>query len=187
MMPHPLRVLRTLPAPVRLLVMGSFVNKLGTFIIPYLTLVLRKDFRLEDAAAARLLLAYGGGSLVSIVVGGVLTDHLGRRLTRLLSLLRSRAIAVALGLVSSIRIFAPLLVLLGFVADLYRPAASAIIGDLLPSSQRATGFAAVRTAVNLGFAVGMSLAGFLAPWGSPVSFLPGGGGSRLHGALVFFF
>ena len=98
MMPHPLRVLRTLPAPVRLLVAGSFVNKLGTFIIPYLTLVLRKDFQLEDAAAARLLLAYGGGSLVSIVVGGVLTDHLGRRLTLLLSLLGSGVIAVVAGL-----------------------------------------------------------------------------------------
>ena len=100
MMPHPLRVLRTLPAPVRLLVTGSFVNKLGTFIIPYLTLVLRKDFHLEDAAAARLLLAYGGGSLVSIVVGGVLTDHLGRRLTLLLSLLGSGVIAVSLGCVT---------------------------------------------------------------------------------------
>ncbi len=186
-MPHPLRVLRTLPAPVRLLVMGSFVNKLGTFIIPYLTLVLRKDFRLEDAAAARLLLAYGGGSLVSIVVGGVLTDHLGRRLTLLLSLLGSGAIAVALGLVSSIRVFAPLLVLLGFVADLYRPAASAIIGDLLPSSQRATGFAAVRTAVNLGFAVGMSLGGFIADWSWRLLFIGDGVTTLLYGAVVYFF
>jgi MFS family permease len=187
MMPHPLRVLRTLPAPVRLLVTGSFVNKLGTFIIPYLTLVLRKDFQLEDAAVARLLLAYGGGSLVSIVVGGVLTDHLGRRLTLLLSLLGSGAIAVALGLVSSIRVFAPLLVLLGFVADLYRPAASAIIGDLLPSSQRATGFAALRTAVNLGFAVGMSLGGFIADWSWRLLFIGDGVTTLLYGAVVYLF
>jgi len=186
-MPHPLRVLRTLPAPVRLLVTGSFVNKLGTFIIPYLTLVLRKDFQLEDAAVARLLLAYGGGSLVSIVVGGVLTDHLGRRLTLLLSLLGSGAIAVALGLVSSIRVFAPLLVLLGFVADLYRPAASAIIGDLLPSSQRATGFAALRTAVNLGFAVGMSLGGFIADWSWRLLFIGDGVTTLLYGAVVYLF
>src|SRR5258707_13739228 len=81
MMPHPLRVLRTLPAPVRLLVTGSFVNKLGTFIIPYLTLVLRKDFRLEDAAVARLLLASGGGPPGSNGGGGGLADHLGRRLS----------------------------------------------------------------------------------------------------------
>jgi MFS family permease len=187
MMPHPLRVLRTLPAPVRLLVTGSFVNKLGTFIIPYLTLVLRKDFHLEDAAAARLLLAYGGGSLVSIVVGGVLTDRLGRRLTLLLSLLGSGVIAVTLGLVSSIRVFAPLLVLLGFVADLYRPAASAIIGDLLPSAQRATGFAALRTAVNLGFAVGMSLGGFIADWSWRLLFIGDGMTTLLYGAVVYLF
>ena len=37
-------------------------------------------------------------------------------------------LVMALGLVSSMRVFAPLLVLLGFVADLYRPPASAIIG-----------------------------------------------------------
>src|SRR5258706_16093956 len=99
MMPHPLRVLRTLPAPVRLLVMGSFVNKLGTFIIPYLTLVLRKDVQPEDAAAARLLVAYGGGSLVSIVVGGGLTDHLGRRLSLPPSLVGTWGLAGARGLV----------------------------------------------------------------------------------------
>src|SRR6185295_5691780 len=171
MMPHPLRVLRTLPAPVRLLVAGSFVNKLGTFIIPYLTLVLRKDFQLEDAVAARLLLAYGGGSLVSIVVGGVLTDHLGRRLTLLLSLLGSGVIAVSLG----------------FVADLYRPAASAIIGDLLPSAQRATGFAALRTAVNLGFAVGMSLGGFIEDWSWRLLFIGDGATTLLYGAVVYLF
>ena len=187
MVPHPLRVLRTLPAPVRLLVAGSFVNKLGTFIIPYLTLVLRKDFHLPDEAAARLLLAYGGGSLVSIVVGGVLTDHLGRRLTLLLSLLGSGTIAVALGCVSSIRVFAPLLVLLGFVADLYRPAASSIIGDMLPSAQRATGFAALRTAVNLGFAVGMSLGGFIEDWSWRLLFIGDGATTLLYGAVVYLF
>jgi MFS family permease len=187
MIPHPLRVLRTLPAPVRLLVAGSFVNKLGTFIIPYLTLVLRKDFQLPDAAAAQLLLAYGGGSLVSIVVGGVLTDRLGRRLTLLLSLLGSGVIAVSLGCVSSIRVFAPLLVLLGFVADLYRPAASAIIGDLLPSAQRATGFAALRTAVNLGFAVGMSLGGFIEDWSWRLLFIGDGATTLLYGAVVYLF
>lgn len=184
---HPIAVLRTLPAPVRLLVAGTFVNKLGSFIVPYLTLVLRREFRLDDAEVARLLLAYGGGSLVSILVGGFLTDRLGRRLTLLLSLFGSGAIAVALGLVSSIGVFAPLLVLLGFVADLYRPAASAIIGDLLPSAQRATGFAALRTAVNLGFAVGMSVGGFMADWSWRLLFLGDGATTLLYAIVVYLF
>src|SRR4051812_3314602 len=184
---HPLAVLRTLPAPVRLLVAGTFVNKLGSFIVPYLTLVLRREFRLDDREVAYLLLAYGGGSLVSILVGGFLTDRLGRRVTLLLSLFGSGAIALVLGLVSSIRVFAPLLVLLGFVADLYRPAASAIIGDLLPSAQRATGFAALRTAVNLGFAVGMSLGGFMADWSWRLLFLGAGATTLAYGSVVSAF
>jgi MFS family permease len=184
---HPIAVLRTLPPTVRLLVAGTFVNKLGSFIVPYLTLVLRREFRLEDAEVAYLLLAYGGGSLVSILVGGFLTDRLGRRVTLLLSLFGSGAVAIVLGLVSSIRVFAPLLVLLGFVADLYRPAASAIIGDLLPSAQRATGFAALRTAVNLGFAVGMSLGGFMADWSWRLLFLGDGATTLLYGAVVYAF
>jgi MFS family permease len=182
---HPIAVLRTLPAPVRLLVAGTFVNKLGTFIIPYLTLVLRRDFGLDDGRIALLLLAYGGGSFVSILVGGLLTDRLGRRVTLLLSLFGSGSIALALGLVTSIAVFAPLLVLLGFVADLYRPAASAIIGDLLPSAQRATGFAALRTAVNLGFAVGMSLGGFMADWSWRLLFLGDGATTLLYGIVVY--
>jgi MFS family permease len=184
---NPIRILRGLPATVRLLIAGTFVNKVGSFIIPYLTLVLRREFRLDDAEVGRLLLAYGAGSLVSILAGGYLTDRLGRRLTLLLSLLGSGVIAVALGLVSSMRLFAPLLVLLGFVADLYRPPASAIIGDLLPSHQRATGFAALRTAVNLGFAVGMSLGGFMADWNWRLLFFGDGATTLAYGLVVYLY
>jgi MFS family permease len=90
-------------------------------------------------------------------------------------------------MVSSIAVFGPLLVLLGFIADLYRPAASAIIGDLLPSAQRATGFAALRTAVNLGFGVGMSLGGFLADWNWRLLFFGDGATTLLYGVVVYLF
>jgi MFS family permease len=171
---QPLRILRSLPPTVQVLVAGTFVNKLGTLIIPYLTLVLRREFDLDERRIGLLMLAYGLGSLTSILTGGWLTDRLGRRVTLLLSLTGSGAVAVTLGLVSTIAVFAPLLVLLGFLADLYRPASSSIIADLLPSERRATGFAALRMAVNLGFSVGMMLGGFLADWSWRVLFLGDG-------------
>ena len=136
---------------------GTLVNKLGTFIVPYLTLVLLRDFQMSEAEVALLVFAYGAGSVVSILAGGVLTDRLGRRRTLLVSLLGSGALAVVMGLLPSPRLFVPLLVAFGFIADLYRPAASALIGDLLPSSERATGFAGLRMAVNLGWASGTAL------------------------------
>ena len=79
-----------------------------------------------------------------------------------------------MGLVPSARLFVPLLVAFGFIADLYRPAASAIIGDLLPSSERASGFAGLRMAVNLGWAAGTALGGLLADWDWRLLFLGDG-------------
>lgn len=155
------RLVRALPPQVQLLVGGSLVNRLGSFIVPYLSLVLVREFALAAEEAALLVAAYGFGSLVSIVTGGYLTDTLGRRRTLLLSLFGSGALAVGMALAPSLRAFVPLLTAFAFLADLYRPASSAMIGDHLPSSQRSVGFAALRVAVNLGFAVGMGLGGVL--------------------------
>jgi MFS family permease len=183
---NPLRILARFPRPVRLLLAGTLVNKLGTFIVPYLTLVLLRDFHMAEREAGYLILAYGAGSLVSILTGGVLTDRLGRRRTLLLSLIGSGALALVMGLLPSPRFFVPLLVAFGFIADLYRPAASAMIGDLLPSSQRASGFAGLRMVVNLGWAAGTALGGVLADRDWRLLFLGDGFTTFAYGVLVYF-
>jgi MFS family permease len=181
----PLRILARLPGPVRILVTGTLINKAGTFIVPYLTLVLLRDFHLTEVQAAELLFAYGAGSIVSILAGGWLTDRLGRRATLLASLFGSGLLAMALGTVSSTAVFVPLLIVFGFVADLYRPAASSIIADLLPSAHRVSGFAALRMAVNLGFAVGMAVGGLLADWNWRLLFLGDGITTLGYGLIVY--
>jgi MFS family permease len=183
---NPLRIVGRFPRPVRLLLVGTLVNKLGTFVLPYLALVLLRDFHMREGEAARLLFAYGAGSLVSVLAGGVLTDGLGRRRTLLVSLFGSGALAVAMGLSPSARFFVPLLVAFGFIGDLYRPAAAAVISDLLPSSERASGFAGLRMAVNLGWAVGTALGGLLADWDWRLLFLGDGLTTLAYGVLVFF-
>jgi len=186
MLESPLRIVSRFPRPVRLLLAGTLVNKLGTFIVPYLTLVLLRNFHLREGEAAGLVFAYGFGSVVSILAGGVITDRFGRRRTLLVSLLGSGVLAVAMGLSPSAGVFVPLLVAFGFVADLYRPAASAIIGDLLPSSERASGFAGLRMAVNLGWAAGTAIGGILADWDWRLLFLGDGLTTLAYGVLVYF-
>jgi MFS family permease len=183
---NPLRVIGRFPRPVRLLILGTLVNKLGTFILPYLALVLLRDFHLSEGSAAKLLFAYGAGSLVSILAGGVLSDWLGRRRTLLVSLFGSGVLAVAMGLAPSAGLFVPLLVAFGFIGDLYRPAASAVIGDLLPSSERASGFAGLRMAVNLGWAAGTALGGVFADWNWHLLFLGDGLTTLAYGLIVYF-
>jgi MFS family permease len=95
---NPVRLLAALPPPARLLVIGTFVNKLGTFILPYLTLVLQREFRLQPAQVGLLMAAQGVGSLAAILTGGLLTDGLGRRVTLMLSLFGSGMLAIGMGL-----------------------------------------------------------------------------------------
>src|SRR5262245_35802263 len=148
MLRNPVGLLGRLPPAVRLLVLGTFVNRLGSFITPFLSLVLQREFHLPPAQAGVLVMAYAGGSLVSILLGGQVTDRLGRRTALLLSLFGGGTLAMGMAVSPGLRVFVPLLVLFGFVVDLYRPASAAMIADLLPSSERAVGMAAVRVAVN---------------------------------------
>ncbi len=184
MLRSPLAIVRRLPPPVPVLIAGTFVNKAGSFILPFLTLVLARQFHLAESEAAWLVMAYGVGSLVSLVVGGHLTDGLGRRRTLLLSLFGSGGLAVAMSTAASVRVFVPLLLLFAFLADLYRPASSAIISDRLASAERANGFAALRVAVNLGFAFGMAIGGLLVDWSWRVLFAADGITTMAFGVIA---
>jgi MFS family permease len=52
--------------------------------------------------------------------------------------------------------------IVGLVGEFYRPAASALLGDLVGPEQRVVAFGMYRFAINLGFAAGPATAGFLA-------------------------
>ena len=181
----PITLLRRLPATVRLLVAGTFINRLGSFIVPFLTLVLHREFHLSEGQSGLLVGAYGAGSIAAMLLGGVLADRLGRRRALLLSLFGSGLLAVAMGFAPSVRLFIPLLVAFAFVADLYRPAASAIIADLVPSEDRAVGYAALRLAVNLGFGFGVALGGLLADRNWRLLFWGDGATTLSFGVLVW--
>jgi MFS family permease len=183
----PLSLVRRLPPTVQLLVAGTLVNKIGSLIVPYLSIVLAREFSVPEPTIGLLLLAYGAGSVLSILTGGFLTDRLGRRRTLLVSLFGSGSLAVAMAFAPSLSALATLLILFGFLADLYRPASSAIVSDLLPSHLRAVGYAALRMAINLGFAIGMVVGGALADASWRLLFVGDGGTTLLFGLVVYAF
>ena len=156
--------LRLLPRAAWVLFLGTFLNKFGTFVIPFLTLYLtQRGFSLNDAGLA--MSAYGVGGLIASALGGHLADVIGRRKTIAISMFSVAAAMVMLSQSSSL----PAIILSTFLAaltgELYRPASSALLADLVPSSQRVTAYAAYRMAFNAGFAFGPATAGFLAARG----------------------
>jgi MFS family permease len=154
--------LRALPRPVRFLLAGSFVNRFGSFVLPFLVLYLTHHRGYTAAQAGLALSAYGVGSASAAAAGGVRADHVGRRATIALSMYSSAIVMLALSRAGSLAAVVPLTALAGLAAESYRPASSALLADLVPQGRRVTAFAAYRLAINLGFAAGPAVAGLLA-------------------------
>jgi MFS family permease len=150
-----------MPREAWILFAGSFVNRVGTFVLPFMTLYLtRSGYSPPQAGLA--IAFYGLGGIVSQAVGGLVADRLGRRNTIALSMLSAASFTLLLWQAHSLALIYPLMFCLAATAELYRPASSALIADLVPSEQRVTAFTLYRLAVNVGWACGLALGGFLA-------------------------
>jgi MFS family permease len=154
-----------LPREFRVVFAGTLVNRVGTFVEPFLILYLTSQRGFTPAQAGLILAAYGLGSMASQVVGGWLTDHVGRRATLAGSLFASAASLVALGAARGAVAITVAAVLVGLFGDMYRPASQALVADVVPPERRPYAFGLIYWAVNVGFAVAGVTAGYLAEQG----------------------
>jgi len=130
-------------------------------VVPFLVLYLTR-LGYSASRAGLAMGAYGFGHLIASIAGGHLADRVGRRNTIAISMFCSAAAMLALSQARTYGAIVTLASIAGFAAELYRPAASALIGDLVTPEQRITAFAMYRFAINLGWAAGPATAGFLA-------------------------
>lgn len=155
------QAVRDVPREAWVLYGGTFINRFGSFVLPFLVLYLvRRGYTTLQAGAVVSL--YGAGSLLASMAGGYLADHLGRRATIATSMFTSALILIALSQAQRLPAIAILTALAGLTAELYRPASGALLADLIPEGRRVTAFALYRLAINAGFAMGPAVAGFLA-------------------------
>lgn len=178
--------LRTLPAAAWILFAGTFLNRFGTFVMPFLILYFtRKGY--SEVRSGLAVGAYGLGHLVASVIGGHLADRIGRRNTIALSMFSVAASMMLLSQAESFPVITALTFLTGLTGELYRPASSALLADLVPQHQRVAAYSMYRLAINLGFAAGPATAGFLADRSFFLLFAGDAITSVLFGLVAFFF
>src|SRR5262245_15005311 len=152
--------LRALPRGAWILFFGTFLNKFGTFVLPFLAIYLT-GLGYSTAQASMAIGAYGVGPLAASLLGGYLADQLGRRKTIVLSMCSVALVMLCLSQARSLPVIILLAVVAGLTGELYRPASSALLADLVPAGQRVTAFAAFRMSFNAGWAFGPATAGLL--------------------------
>ena len=151
-----------LPASFWWLWFAVLVTWTGRFVVPFMTLFLTRDAGLSTSEAGLIVSGYGGGVVLSALAGGVLSDVVGRRRTLLGSLLLSAATMAVIPSFTQPAAVAALLFVFGLVNGAAQPSVAALITDLVPPAHRRAAFAYNFWAVNLGYAVGPLLAGFIA-------------------------
>jgi MFS family permease len=151
-----------IPRPFWALLFGTFITKMGSFVMPLLFVYLTQARELPLPLAGAVTSLYGLGSLIGSFLGGVLADRLGRRFTMLASLLVGAAFLLVLGLSTELWQLAMATFLMGLTGDAYRPASQALVADIVPRQHQMKAFGLQYWAINLGFTFASVIGGFMA-------------------------
>ncbi len=176
-----------LPLTFWVLWLGALVNRLGGFVFTFLALYLTEGRKFTPLEAGISVAIYGAGSFAAAGFGGWLADRHGRRFGILFGTVTGAAAMLVLGWVESLWAVRLAALCSGFFGDSYRPSLNAAVADVVPVAERTRAYATLYWAVNLGFAVAASSAGWLARSGYHWLFIVDAATTLAFGAIAFFF
>ena len=140
-----------------------FIDRVGgTMLFPFFSLYITEKFSVGMAQAGVILGFFSLFGMMGSMIGGALTDKLGRRNLIIFGLVFSALSTLALGLVNEFWMLYPLAVLTGLLSDMAHPAHQAMIADILPEKQRAEGFGILRVVANISWIIGPTIGGLIA-------------------------
>ncbi|HAV78922.1 MAG TPA: MFS transporter [Anaerolineae bacterium] len=175
-----------LPPTYWLIWIGTLINRLGGFVIPFLTLYLTIQRQIPVSQAALMVSLFGAGSFIAQLTGGELTDRFGRRPVMLMSFFITPIFMVTLGFAENLLLISTSTFMVGFFTDLYRPAVGAAIADLVPPDARTRAYGYNYWAINLGAAVAPLLAGLIAEYNYLTLFIADALTTIVFGFIVLF-
>jgi MFS family permease len=159
-----------LPRQFWVLWAGQLVNRLGTFVEPFLALYLTTQRGLPLTTTGGILAVFGVGAMAAQPLGGWLGDRIGHRNAMIVGLVTTAATLLALGYARGVPVLIVTAFLFGVAVDLYRPAAQALIAQMVTGADRRRAYGLTFWAINLGFSVATVTAGTLAQHGFTVLF-----------------
>lgn len=175
------------PAAFWRLVGVTFVDRLGgSLLYPFFALYITSRFGVGMTQVGVLFSLFFLSSFVGSMIGGAMTDRLGRRSMVIFSLLTTSISSVAMGLVGSLNAFFVVALIGGVFNEVGGPAYQAMVADLLPSEKRAQGYGVIRVAFNLAVAIGPAIGGFLAARSYLLLFVSDAVISSITAGLVYF-
>ncbi|WP_276134144.1 MDR family MFS transporter [Polluticoccus soli] len=145
-----------------LLCIVMLVNRSGTMVFPFMSLYLTQSLGFTIGDAGWVIAIWGVGSICGGFIGGKLTDKIGFYYIQMFTLLGGGLMFLLLGQMHSYSAICITTFLLSIVNESFRPANAAAIAHYSKEENRTRSYSLNRLSINLGWAVGGALGGFIA-------------------------
>ncbi|MBK7560818.1 MAG: MFS transporter [Chitinophagaceae bacterium] len=146
-----------------LLSLIMLINRSGTMVVPFMTLYLTSPEMGYSIGEAGIVFGlFGAGAFCGAWLGGRITDKIGFYPVQLFTLTVGGILFMVLGQMKTYPLICTFTFLLSFVNEAFRPANSTAIAFYSKEGNRTRSYALNRLAINLGWAIGSALGGFLA-------------------------
>lgn len=140
------------------------INRSGTMVVPFMTLYLTTALGCTIAKAALVMAIFGIGAVCGGILGGKLTDRFGFYNVQLVALLCGGAMFLVLGQLHSYEAICLCTFVLAALNESFRPANATAVAHYSNESNRTRCYSLNRLSVNLGWAFGGALGGFIASY-----------------------
>lgn len=145
-----------------------------------------KEMNRSLSEAGLVIALFGMGAIIGSYFGGKFTDKIGFQKVQLITLLCGGILFIVLGQIKSYPLICLCTFILSTVNEAFRPANSSAIAFYSTPKNRTRSYSLNRMAINLGWAVGASIGGFIAAYNYELLFWVDGF-TNIGAAFILFF
>lgn len=138
------------------------INRSGTMVVPFMTIYATQKLHFSIHQAGIIMALFGAGAIAGAFLGGRITDKFGFYNMQLFALFSGGLLFILLGFIQSFYLLAAGTFILSLCNESFRPANAAAIAHYSTPENRTRSYSLNRLSVNLGWAVGGALGGFIA-------------------------
>ncbi len=150
-----------LPKQIYILALQRFVNSVGGFVYPFLAMFLSTRLGLDTAQIGFIMLISAVAGIPGTLISGYLVDHFNRKIILIIPSAITAIIFIICGFLGNSILIPHLIILSSFFRSFSGPASGAMTTDLTTPTNRKQSFSFLYLSMNLGLAVGFTLAGKL--------------------------
>lgn len=150
-----------LPKSIYALFCVQVINRLGDFVIPFLSLLLTQKLNFSYSMTGVIVMMVSLVAVPASLLGGRFADVISRRKTYLVGQGVAALAILSCGIINNSTAIIILVIISAFFNGFVRPTIAAITADVLPPNKRQIGSSLTYLGINIGVALGPIIAGFL--------------------------